>query len=65
MEDLISVHEISYEGRDTDIVATISDALSNTQGITMATSIDFLFINHSKDAYKSDLCKLEASGMIC
>jgi len=27
--------------------------------------IDFLFIDHDKDAYKSDLCKLEASGMIC
>ena len=31
----------------------------------MATPINFLFIDHNKDAYKSDLCKLEASGMIC
>ena len=44
MEDLISVHEISYDGHDTDIVATVSDAMSNTREIAMATPIDFLFI---------------------
>ena len=27
-------------------------------------TIDFLFIDHDKDSYKSDLCKLEDSGMI-
>jgi len=66
MEDLISVHEISYDGHDTDIVITIGDALarSSYRNIHKATSIDFLFIDHDKDAYRSDLCKLEASGMI-
>jgi predicted O-methyltransferase YrrM len=66
MEDLISVHEISYDGHDTDIVVTVGDALArcSSPNIHQATSIDFLFIDHDKDAYKSDLCKLEASGMI-
>lgn len=66
MEDLISVHEISYDGHGTDIVVTIGDALarSSSRNIHKATSIDFLFIDHDKDAYRSDLCKLEASGMI-
>ena len=66
MEDLISVHEVSYDGHDTDIVVTVADALarSSSRNINEAASIDFLFIDHDKDAYRSDLCKLEASGMI-
>jgi catechol O-methyltransferase len=66
MEDLISVHAISYDGHDTDIVVAIGDALarSSSRDIDEAASIDFLFIDHDKDAYRSDLCKLEASGMI-
>ncbi|KAL3775364.1 hypothetical protein ACHAW5_006506 [Stephanodiscus triporus] len=71
MEDLISVHEVGYDGRDTDVVSAVADAMSNdvprcdvdTTAATTPT-IDFLFIDHDKDAYTSDLCKLEASGMI-
>jgi len=69
MEDLISVHEVGYDGRDTDVVSAVADAMSNDiprNSIDVATTptIDFLFIDHDKDAYTSDLCKLEASGMI-
>mmetsp|Transcript_28725 Transcript_28725/g.61248 ORF Transcript_28725/g.61248 Transcript_28725/m.61248 type:complete len:308 (+) Transcript_28725:142-1065(+) len=67
MEDLISVHQISYNGHDTDLVSVVGDAMkkSNPQNSSQATKIDFLFIDHDKDAYKTDLCKIEASGMIC
>ena len=75
MEDVITVHEIGYNGRDTDIVETIADAIigrkdsirsnqSEESCLHHPTMIDFLFIDHDKDAYKSDLCKLEVSGMI-
>jgi catechol O-methyltransferase len=75
MEDIISLHEISYNGQDTDIVETVVDAIlgenktrsnyDNEQALSnIPPMIDFLFIDHDKDAYKSDLCKLEASGMI-
>ncbi|KAL7426553.1 hypothetical protein ACHAXH_000373, partial [Discostella pseudostelligera] len=47
MEDIISLHEISYNSQDTDIVI-----------------LNVLFIDHDNNAYKSDLRKLEASGMI-
>jgi len=75
MEDVISLHEISYNGRDTDIVETVADAVTrksrartnydNEQAhSTLPPMIDFLLIDHDKDSYKSDLRKLEASGMI-
>jgi len=65
MQDLISVHEISYNGHDTDIVATVSDAIMRSRNsLNKAATIDFLFIDHDKNAYKSDLRKLERSGMI-
>mmetsp|Transcript_16518 Transcript_16518/g.39544 ORF Transcript_16518/g.39544 Transcript_16518/m.39544 type:complete len:301 (-) Transcript_16518:280-1182(-) len=63
MEDDVSVHQISYDGHDTDLVQVVDDALR--RNYQQGTKIDFLFIDHDKDAYKSDLCKLEASGMIC
>lgn len=68
MEDLISVLQISYDGHGTDIVSVVGDSLKNrdnSKHYHQTTMIDFLFIDHDKDAYKSDLCKLEASGMIC
>lgn len=68
MGDAVSVHEISFDGHDTNVVSVVSDALrskSNSQINDQAPVIDFLFIDHDKDSYKSDLCKLEASGMIC
>jgi catechol O-methyltransferase len=65
MQDLISVHEISYNGHDTDIVATVSDAIMRlSNSLKKAGKIDFLFIDHDKNAYASDLRKLERSGMI-
>ncbi len=75
MDDVISLHEISYNGRDTDTVETIADAIIGKKNNIAANNrkqapprhppmIDFLFIDHDKDAYKTDLCKLEVSGMI-
>ena len=61
MEDVISVLQISYDGHDTDLVRVVGDALKKCP----AKTVDFLFIDHDKDSYKSDLCKLESSGMIC
>lgn len=81
MEDVISLHEICYNGQYTNVVETVADAIISKHHRTTRTTInadeeqspppsppppmiDFLFIDHDKDAYKSDLCKLEASGMI-
>jgi catechol O-methyltransferase len=67
LQDKISVHQITYDGNDTDIVSVVSNALENDNirsNQEATTCVDFLFIDHDKDAYKSDLCKLEASGMI-
>ena len=70
-QDLISVLQISYDSHDTDIASVVGNSLKNRNDSpkqnhqTTRTMIDFLFINHDKDAYKSDLCKLKASGMIC
>lgn len=63
MEDLISVHQISYDGHDTNVRGVITELLREGDG--SKKKIDFLFIDHDKDSYKSDLCKLEASGAIC
>ena len=69
LSDMISVHQISYDGFDTDMVNVVRGALeeyNQSQNNHQATpNIDFLFIDHDKDSYKSDLCRLEASGMIC
>ena len=69
MSDLVSVHAISYDGHETDVANVVSEALNNgTQtngGDNRETAmIDFLLIDHDKDSYKTDLCKLEDSGMI-
>ena len=81
MEDVISLHEICYNGQYTNVVETVADAIIFKHHRTTRTAInadeeqsppppppppmiDFLFIDHDKDAYNSDLCKLEASGMI-
>lgn len=75
MDDVISLLQISYNGQDTDIVETIANAIrrkkragtkSNDPAslLPLTPMIDFLFVDHDKDAYKSDLCKLEESGMI-
>ncbi|KAL9187701.1 hypothetical protein ACHAXT_006079 [Thalassiosira profunda] len=60
MEDVISVLQISYDGHETDLVRVVGDALKKCP----ASTVNFLFIDHDKDSYKSDLCKLEASGVI-
>lgn len=67
LEDLVSVLQISYDGHDTDVVSVVGKSLrggDDSKRGDRTAAIDFLFIDHDKDAYKSDLCKLEASGMI-
>ena len=68
LECMISVHQISYNGHDTDVVDVIQDAMKTNFSLKgtsdCKTAIDFLFIDHDKDAYKPDLCKLENSGLI-
>ena len=54
MDDLISVHEISYNGQTTDIVETVADAITKKKvcdgqcNKTPLPMIDFLFIDHDK-----------------
>mmetsp|Transcript_20237 Transcript_20237/g.28917 ORF Transcript_20237/g.28917 Transcript_20237/m.28917 type:complete len:285 (+) Transcript_20237:81-935(+) len=64
MDDVVSVHQITFDGHDTNVVEVISDALKTEDCAEGKPKIDFLFIDHDKDAYKSDLCKFEASGLI-
>jgi catechol O-methyltransferase len=64
MDDVISVHQITFDGHDTNIVDVIRDALKSTEHAEARPMIDFLFIDHDKDAYKSDLCKFESFGLI-
>jgi len=64
MDGIISVHQTSFDGHGTDMVDVIRSALEehhNSQ--QQQQQLDFLFIDHDKDSYKSDLCKLEESGM--
>jgi len=66
MDDFITVTQISYDGHDTDLVRSVRESLKTTIGEdAKQQQIDFLFIDHDKDSYKSDLIKLESSGMIC
>ena len=69
-------HNNDYDDTNTDIVDVIWSAIEeyNTnnnhnnnkhQKQQQQPQIDFLFIDHNKDSYKSDLQKLELSGMIC
>lgn len=65
----------NYDDTNTDIVDVIWSAIEeyNTNNNNhkhhhhhqQQPKIDFLFIDHNKDSYKSDLQKLELSGMIC
>lgn len=65
MDDVVSVHQISFDGHETNVVEVISNALKNKEHAeTTKPVIDFLFIDHDKDAYKSDLIKFEKSGLI-
>ena len=64
MDDVVSVHQITFNGHDTNVVEVISDALKSKECAAATPIIDFLFIDHDKDAYKSDLCKFEKSGLI-
>ena len=65
MDDVVSVHQITYDGHETNVVEVIGDALKSEDRAETKPMIDFLFIDHDKDAYKSDLCKFESSGLIC
>lgn len=66
MEDMISVHPVEFNGSGTNMVSVVKGAIEkfNSHHTTKKPKIDFLFIDHDKDSYKSDLMKLEASGMI-
>lgn len=64
MDDVVSVHQITFNGHDTNVVEVISDALTSDECAEAKPMIDLLFIDHDKDAYKSDLRKLEESGLI-
>lgn len=67
LDGKITVHEISYNGHDTDVDTVVQDALiqfnSKEQGAD-SPKIDFLFIDHDKDMYKADLIKLESAGLV-
>lgn len=63
MDGIMSVHQTSFDGHDTDMVDVIRSAIEEHNHSPQ--QLDFLFIDHDKDSYKSDLCKLEESGMIC
>ena len=65
MDGMISVHQTSFDGHDTDMVDVIRSAIEEQHNPQQQPKIDFLFIDHDKDSYLSDLCKLEESGMIC
>lgn len=64
MGDVVSVHQITFDGHDTNVVEVIKDALKSKELSETKQMIDFLFIDHDKDAYKSDLCKFESCGLI-
>ena len=65
MDGMISVHQTTFDGHDTDMVNVIRSAIEEQHNHSpQQLKIDFLFIDHDKDSYKSDLCKLEESGMI-
>lgn len=70
MQDVISVHTVSYDGNDTDLTKVVGNALmgdNDDDGNSQnggSDGIDFLFIDHDKDAYLPDLQRLESCGMI-
>ncbi|KAL7468928.1 hypothetical protein ACHAXS_009167 [Conticribra weissflogii] len=70
-EELISVPLVSFDGYETNLVDVITSAVQtrgrnggNEVKTISKPMIDFLFIDHDKDSYKSDLCRLEISGMV-
>lgn len=62
VDDVVSLLRISYDGRDTDVASVVEGALRETTD--RRRTIDFLFVDHDKDDYKADLCKLESAGLI-
>jgi len=80
MDDVISVHQVSrYNNNpgwelDTDLVCVLKGAMQERYGKHRGHQyeqqdrdtprIDFLFIDHDKDAYLSDLIKLQNAGLI-
>jgi catechol O-methyltransferase len=61
-DDVISLLEVSFNGYTTDTVQLLQNELQHGEKYHQA--IDFLFIDHDKDSYKSDLIRLENSGLI-
>lgn len=76
MDDVISIHQVSrYNNNpgwelDTDLVCVLKRAITERYGkhqyedTKAMPKIDFLFIDHDKDAYLSDLIKLQNAGLI-
>ena len=64
MDDIVSVHQITFDGHDTNVVEVVRDALKGDDSARVQPMIDFLFIDHDKDAYTQDLRKFEQSGLI-
>lgn len=60
LDGVISLLEVSFNGHDTNLV----DILQKELILSELDTIDVLFIDHDKDSYKTDLMKLETSGLI-
>mmetsp|Transcript_25088 Transcript_25088/g.47986 ORF Transcript_25088/g.47986 Transcript_25088/m.47986 type:complete len:356 (+) Transcript_25088:118-1185(+) len=64
LQNVISVRQIHYNGSTTDIVETVRNSLPKHDNNDNNHKIDFLFVDHDKHSYKSDLIQLERSGLI-
>jgi catechol O-methyltransferase len=66
LDNVISLLEVSFNGHTTDMVELLQSELRQIYSgeNNHHRAIDFLFIDHDKDFYKSDLIRLENSGLI-
>ena len=65
LDDVISLSCLYYNGHDTNMIDVLQEQLKSMPNEQeRIKSIDFLFIDHDKDSYKSDLVKIEAAGLI-
>jgi catechol O-methyltransferase len=65
LDDIISLREVSFNGHATNMVEILQNELRNIfDKKSQTVPIDLLFIDHDKDSYKTDLIRLENSGLI-
>lgn len=65
LDDVISLSCLCYNGHDTNMIDVLQEKLKSSHNEQESNKgIDFLFIDHDKDSYKSDLIKLESAGLI-